>query len=189
MPSFLKDNEDLQYYVDRGVEWDRLSGLLENGYELPGGFESADDARHFYIDVLQMVGEFAAEEVAPYALEIDRQSPRLVEGEAIFPERLQTIFEKITRFGMHGLLLPRELGGQNAPTLVSFIISELLARAEVSVMAHYGFYSPAAKALLTFAIREGSTRFDPRTGAIVDTRFRKTIEEIGVPSGFSGRVI
>ncbi len=178
MASFLRDNDDLRFYIEQHIDWDTLAELTERGFELPGGFDNASDARQFYGDALDMMGQFTAEEVAPHALEIDREGARLVEGEGVLPARLQAIFDQLSALGVHGLLLPRELGGQNAPTLVAYINAELLARADASVMTHYSFHSAPAKALLMFSIREGSTRFDRETGALVETRFQKPIEEI-----------
>jgi alkylation response protein AidB-like acyl-CoA dehydrogenase len=178
MSSFLKDNDDLQYYVEQGIDWDTLADLCEGGFKQPGGFENARDARQFYAEALNMVGEFTAEEVAPHHLEIDREGVRFENGEAVFPERLQTIFDKIKGLELHGLTLPRELGGQNAPMLLYFVASEMLARADVSVMTHNSFHAGLAQTLLTYSIREGSTRFDPETGRIAETRFQEQIAEI-----------
>jgi alkylation response protein AidB-like acyl-CoA dehydrogenase len=45
-------------------------------------------------------------------------------------------------------------------------------------MAHHGFHGGMAAAALMFSAREGSTKFDPVTGAITETRFRQMIDEI-----------
>ena len=36
--------------------------------------------------------------------------------------------------------MPRELGGMNCPLLLYMINSEMMGRADVSVMAHHGFH-------------------------------------------------
>src|SRR5689334_23186100 len=79
---------------------------------------------------------------------------------------------------IHGLCLPRELGGTNAPAMLYFLGTELLGRADVSVMAHHGFHGGIALAMLMFSLREGSTEIDPETGRVTKTRFRDFIDEI-----------
>src|SRR5262245_30619128 len=121
MASFLADNDDLRYYLERGIDWETLVGLGERGFRQPDGWKTADEAVSFFREAAAMVGELAAEEIAPHAAEIDRQGVRFADGEAVFPPRLAAIAAKIAELGLHGLPLPRELGGMNAPLLLYFI--------------------------------------------------------------------
>jgi len=54
---------------------------------------------------------------------------------------------------------------------------ELVARADVSAMTHFGFHIATAVTLLSYSILEGSTTFDER-GGVVTTRWKKEIQEI-----------
>lgn len=177
MANFLKDNEDLAYYLEKGVDWDAVVAVTERRLG-PGGFADPEEAKQFYRDSLELVGELAAEQIAPYALEIDREGLKMEGGEVVFPPRLAGIFGRIRELELHGMCLPRELGGQNAPMLLYYLSSELLARADASVMAHHGFHGGVALAMLLFSLREGTTRFDPESGEIAETRFAHEIDEI-----------
>src|SRR6185295_3735418 len=95
-----------------------------------------------------------------------------------FPPRLATIFSKMAELDLFGLTLPRELGGTNAPLLLYFINSELLARADVSVMTHHGFHGGIAMAMLVLSLLEGSTQIEPQTGRVVKTRWSREIADI-----------
>ena len=180
MANFFKDNDDLQFYFDKGVDWDALVQITEHDFaDADGeGFSSTEEAVDFYRDVLEMFGQFVAEEIKPYEKEIDAKGVELVDGEVVFPERLEGIFEKIKELHLHGLPLPRELGGMNAPMMVYFLNSELMARADVSTMGHHGFHAGMAMAALVFSALEGSSDIDPATGRIDGTRWKKAIEEI-----------
>jgi alkylation response protein AidB-like acyl-CoA dehydrogenase len=180
MANFFKDNDDLQFYFDKGIDWDALVQITEHDFaDADGeGFSSTGEAVDFYRDVLEMFGQFVAEEIKPYEKEIDAKGVDLVDGEVVFPERLTGIFEKIKELHLHGLPLPRELGGMNAPLIVYFLNSELMARADVSTMAHHGFHAGMAMAALVFSAHEGSSEIDPATGRIEQTRWKKAIEEI-----------
>jgi alkylation response protein AidB-like acyl-CoA dehydrogenase len=180
MANFFKDNEDLQYYFDKGIDWESLVQITEHDFaDADGdGFSSTEEAVDFYRDIIEMFGQFVAEEIKPYEKEIDEKGVDLIDGEVVFPERLTQIFDKIKELDLHGLPIPRELGGMNAPMMVYFINSEIMSRADVSVMAHHGFHAGIAMAALVLSALEGSTEIDPKTGRIIETRWKKAIEEI-----------
>jgi alkylation response protein AidB-like acyl-CoA dehydrogenase len=179
MANFFKDNDDLRYYFDRGIDWDALVKATERGSAPSSDApKSVEEAKALYREIAEMVGEFVAEEIAPHTKQIDHEKVRYEKGEAVFPPLLASVFEKIRAMELHGLALPRELGGMNAPLSLYFLLSEMFARADVSVMAHHGFHGGMAAAMMMFSIREGTTEFDPATGAIDKTRFAKEIREI-----------
>ncbi|MCB9564792.1 MAG: acyl-CoA dehydrogenase family protein [Kofleriaceae bacterium] len=178
MSNYFTDNDDLQWYFETGLAWDELATITEYDYRAPDGHKTAREAIDFYREVATMVGELAATEIAPHAAEIDREGVHYEGGEVRFPKRLAAIFEQLKGLDLHGMCLPRELGGMNAPMLLYYLNSELLARADVSVMAHHGFHGGIAMALLIFSILEGSTEIDAAQMKIVKTRFGDAIAEI-----------
>jgi len=178
MANYYLDNEDLQFYVKRGIDWDPVVEITEYGYRAADGHASAAEGQQFYEEVAEMLGQFVAEEIAPHVQEIDAEGVRLEDGEAHLPSKLQEIFEQVKELDLHSMCLPRELGGMNAPMLLYYINSEMIARADVSTMAHYGFHGGIAMAMLMFSILEGSTEFDNEKYQITKTRFADYIEEI-----------
>ncbi|MEZ4226546.1 MAG: acyl-CoA dehydrogenase family protein [Polyangiaceae bacterium] len=178
MSNFLKDNDDLKYYLERGIDWDAVIRVNEAGIGEGHAFGSVDEAKQLYSDLAASVGEFVATQVAPHALTIDEQGVHMKDGEAVQSPVMDDIMRQIQELELHGLCLPRELGGLNAPFLLYLLNVELFARADVSVMAHHGFHGGMALAMLLLSIREGSTQFDPTTLGISHTRFADYIEEI-----------
>ena len=178
MANFFEDNADLQFYLGPGLDWDTLAWVTEAGHRHAEGFRDGGQALTFYREVATTVGAFAADDIAPWAAEIDRQGVRFQDGEASFPPRLAGIFAKMAELDLFGMTLPRELGGMNAPMLLYFINGELLARADVSVMSHYGFHGGIAMAMLVLSLLEGSTTLDPATGQVVKTRWAAEMAEI-----------
>lgn len=178
MANFFDDNADLQFYLGPGVDWETLAWVTEMGFRRPDGFRDAEQATTFYREVATTVGAFAADEVAPWAADIDRQGVHFQDGEVTFPPRLAGVFGKMAELDLFGLTLPRELGGTNAPMLLYFINGELLARADVSVMSHHGFHGGIAMAMLSLSVMEGSTELDRATGQIAKTRWSSEIAEI-----------
>ena len=178
MSNFFKDNDDLRYYFERGIDWNEIVRINElNGPEA-AGFGTNAEVVEFYQQVAEMIGEFVATEIAPHVAAIDHEGVRLENGEAVVPAKVDEIFEKIKGLELHGMCLPRELGGMNAPLLLYLINTELFGRADVSIMAHFGFHGGMAAAMLVFSLLEGSTEFDPETKTITKTRFGDYIAEI-----------
>ncbi|MBN1341802.1 MAG: acyl-CoA dehydrogenase family protein [Phycisphaerae bacterium] len=178
MANYYDDNEDLRFYVERSIDWERLVELTEYKYRAADGFTNASEAVDFYRSILEMVGDFSANQIATLAQEIDRQHPRLENGRVEFPPVLEDIFERIRQLELHGMCLPRELGGVNCPFVVFMLSMELLARAEVSVAAHVGFHGGMALVMLILSILEGTTEFDTDSARIKSTRFGEAIGEI-----------
>jgi len=178
MANFFRDNEDLRYYFERGVDWEHVVRLTEKEFHDEGGFSNLEEAREFYGDILELAGQVAAEQIAPYAAELDSQDNHIVDGEVVQAERLEAVFRQLAELELHGLTVPREFGGMNAPMLISFLVSEMLARADVSVMTHHGFHGGMAMAALIFSIREGTTKVDPATMRITETRFEHLIRSV-----------
>ncbi len=182
--SFLEDNEDLQFYVHRWIDW----SLLANEVELQGfsaeqsesgdGYASAAEAKDVWLDVLALVSRLAAEEVAPVAAHIDRAGLDFADGKVLQPPEMEALFQSFAETGLHGLCVPRELGGMNAPLLVYFLSLEMLSRADVSVAAHFGFHGGIAMALLMYSALEGSVSIDPTTKKMAACRFEGAVRDI-----------
>jgi len=176
--NFYRDNEDLQFYLERGIDWEPLVELTEHDFQFDDGFDDTEEAVDYYHEVIEMVGRFVADEIDPHTQEIDREGLELIDGEVEFPEKLDEIFEKIKPLELHGLTIPRELGGMNCPLIVYMLMTEIFGRADVSISAHHGFHGGMATALLAYSVEEGTTEFDEETGRIVETRFEDEIREI-----------
>ena len=185
--NFFRDNDDLLFQWRHGLKWPELVGLTENDFTLPDGPKNLEEARAFYDDVLGAVGEFAAKEIAPKGKAIDEKGAWLEKGEVKFCPELDAIFAGMRELGLYGLTLPRTHGGSNAPMAAYFVASEVIARADVSVMTHFGFHGGIASALLIYSVKEGSAVFDK--GALVKTRFDAEIQEIGEGKAFGCMVL
>ncbi len=178
MASFYDDNDDLRWYVDRGIDWEPLVRWTEYDWRAEDGFRDAAEALDTYKDMLALVGELAAEQIAPRWRELDHAHPSIVDGAVVEADVVRDIMEQLGALGLHGLCLPRELGGMNAPLLLMQLNTEMIARADTSVCAHVGFHGGIALAALMYSVLEGSTEFTTDPPAITSTRFAECIDEI-----------
>ena len=176
MGNFLTDNDDLTYYLTKGIDWEPIVKATERGFIDPDGPQDTQEALALYRDMAEMVGKFVADEIAPRAAAIDRHGVRLENGEAVQAPEMDDLFRQIKDLDLHWMCVPRELGGMNCPLLLYFLNTEMMARADVSVGAHFGFHGGMALAMLIFSIREGTTEFEG--SRITKTRFAAEIEEV-----------
>jgi 3-(methylthio)propanoyl-CoA dehydrogenase len=177
MANFYADNDDLQFYIDKAVDWSELVDLVERHYKDPDGPKSWQEAVETYKEILDLIGNFVGDEVAPRARAIDEEGTHLVDGKVQHGKAFDEIFDQLKEMGIYGMAVPRELGGMNCPMLLYFLLCEIFSRGDVSVMTHFGFHSGISLALLQYALREGSAKFD-EDGKILETRWQKEIEEI-----------
>lgn len=174
--NYLTDNDDLLWHLKHTVKWDEIVRLVERDFTLPDGPGSVEAAREQYMAILEEVGRFVANEVAPHAEAMDAHGTKLVDGEVVMAPASDAVFEQIKDMGLHGLTIPRELGGMNCPLVLYFALGEVIARADCGTMTHFSFFGGIAQSLLAFAAREGALKLED--GVIVETRYREVIEEI-----------
>ncbi len=185
--NYFLDNEDLLFQFKHGLNWKEIVPLVEAGFSYPDGPKSVEEAVQFFEEVLTATGEFACKEIAPRAPKMDKKGTHLKDGEVVFSEEADQIFAGMRELGLFGINSPRELGGSNAPLSMYFLVSEILARADVSVMTHYGFHGGVAAALLLYSVREGSAVFE--NGKLVKSRWDEAIREIAQGKNFGCMVL
>ncbi|HEY3448515.1 MAG TPA: acyl-CoA dehydrogenase family protein [Myxococcales bacterium] len=185
--NFFLDNEDLLFHVKNSIHWEELVDLAEAGYTLPDGFKNLEEAMGFYREILEATGELAAKEIAPRAAKMDAQGTHLRDGKVVTGEASDEVFAKLKEMGLFGLSVPRELGGSNAPTAVYFVTNEIIARADVSTMTHYGFHGGSAQSMLLWSAKEGSSVYE--NGKLVKTRWEGAVREMAAGDAFGCMVL
>ena len=125
MAHFIRDNADLRFYLERWIDWDKLLEMVEIRSDDPDAPVDGKEAKEFWLEILDLIADFAANEIAPHAEELDKKAVSMVDGEVVFPDRLNGIFEQIAGMELHGICLPRELGGMNCPLFLYMLQCEL----------------------------------------------------------------
>lgn len=185
--NFYLDNGDLRFHIERAFDWSEIVHYTEMEFQDPDGFKNTDEACEFYRDVLTSVGEYIAKEIAPLARVFDQRGVDFVDGKVVFCPELQKIFTQLGEMGLYGLTMPRLHGGLNAPLTVYMALVEMMARADVSMMTHFGFHGGMATAMLAYSATEGSIETDGKT--LLKTRFDAEIAEIIAGRGFGAMVL
>jgi 3-(methylthio)propanoyl-CoA dehydrogenase len=174
--NFYLDNDDLRFHIEKRIDWETLIEATEYGAAADDRPASTAEARETYEDVLREMGKFCARSVAPVARAIDSEAAELIDGEVRESPSFTKVFKSLKKLQVYGLPVPRELGGLNAPALVYLGASEVMARAEVSCMTHFGFHTGVAMSLITYALRDPATKVVG--GRLVETPYDHEILEM-----------
>ena len=185
--NYYTDNEDLRWHLEHTIAWDKIVPLYEPGFRSEEGPANMAEAREFYGDILNQVGEFVANEVAPRAEALDATGNKLVDGEVVHPPELDEIFSGFMDMGLFAVNLPRELGGLNCPWALYFGMAEMIARADCGTMTHFSFYGGTAMALMMYAAKEGSFKIEE--GVITECRWQEAIESMGAGESWGAMVL
>ena len=128
-----------------------------------------------YRRVLEIVGEVAGDMIAPNAEQIDREGNTLNDdGTVTLHPLVQENLDRLTQADLMGFTLPRKYGGLNCPNLVYTMATEIVSRADASLMNMFGLQG-IAETINAFANDEIKDEVLPRfargevTGAMVLT--------------------
>ena len=180
MANFFLDNDDIQFLFDH-IDLAELAGIQEDGFvhaaDDPSGYAPRDaaDAVDNYRRVLEIVGEAAGEMIAKNAEQIDREGNTLNEdGTVTLHPLVQQNLDRLSQADLMGFTLPRKYGGLNCPCLVYTMATEMISRADTSLMNLFGLQG-IAETINAFANDEIKDEVLPRfargevTGAMVLT--------------------
>ncbi len=174
--NFYLDNDDLKFWIEKAIEWDTLVDLAEHGAKAEDRPTSVRDARDTFEDILREFGKYVARNVEPYTRKMDDDGTRLENGEVIMSPHLDKIFKGLKKMDVFGIPLPRELGGLNAPVVVYLAAAEVLARADVSCMTHFGFHTGIALSLMMYALRDPRSKIE--NGRVISTPYDDVIKDV-----------
>lgn len=177
MGNFFLDNQDIQFlfdYMDL-KELARIQELdAENGDADYAPIDEADMVDN-YRRVLEIVGQVAAETIAPNAEKVDEEGNRLNEdGTVTLHPLVQQNLDRMTQADLMGFTLPRKYGGLNCPNVIYTMASEIVSRGDGSFMNLFGLQG-IAETVNAFASHEIKDEVLPRfaygevTGAMVLT--------------------
>jgi hypothetical protein len=92
MPNFFTDNDDIQFHLNDS-RLSRITELREMGYaenkEYAFAPENFEDAQDNFRRVLSIVGEIAAETLAPAASDVDREGCSLQDNKVTYAQGTQ----------------------------------------------------------------------------------------------------
>jgi len=177
--NFYTDNADIQFHLDH-MPLGPLVRLREPNFEDAAKYDYAPtdvaDAMDSYRRVLDLVGEVAGERIAPLSPEIDTEGSHLdpESGCVKYAAGIRKALDLLSQADLMGATLPRRFGGLNLPGIIYTMGTEMVSRADASLMNIFGLQG-IAETINMFASEEQKAAYLPRfaagevTGAMVLT--------------------
>ncbi len=141
MDNFFTDNQDIQLIFEN-IDLTKVIDLKEGDYseadEYDFAFTDAQDAKEGYREVLTLIGEIAAQIIAPLAPEVDEEGAHFDHGTVAYAKGTQHAMDVLKNSNLMGFTLPRKYGGLNLPTFIYTIAVEIVSQADASLMNLFG---------------------------------------------------
>jgi len=163
MANYFLDNTDLVYQFER-LDLKEVVELTEDNYKQAEKFNYApvnyEDAIENYRKVMEVVGDIAANYIAPRAASIDEEGAVFENGKVSYAKGTREALDILSKAELMGMILPREYGGLNFPTTIYMIATELISRADASLMNLFGLQD-IGKTIAQFADENQKEEFLP----------------------------
>ena len=165
MANFFDDNDDIQFRFNT-MKLAEMAELAEDGFKYAAEFDYAPRDAHDAIDnyrrVLSSLGELCAEFIEPRADDVDRTGVTLNDdGTVSYAPGTAENLEKLAQADLMGFTLPHRFGGLNFPNMVLTIATELVSRADASLMNLFGLQG-IAETINAYASEEIKQEYLPR---------------------------
>ncbi len=141
MPNFFTENHDIQFHFNR-LNLENIVNMIEDNYEEAKKFNYApvnyEDAIENYRKVMEVVGDIAGNFIAPRAADVDHEGAQHKDGKVSYAKGTQENLEMLSKADLMGMVLPRQYGGLNFPFTVYLMATEMISRADASLMNLFG---------------------------------------------------
>ena len=178
MANFYKDNDDIRF-IFQHMNMAELAKLTEDNFKFADEFEyapaTAEEAIQNYDMVLDSIGQVSGDFIAPRAEDVDHEGNTLnPDGSVTYAKGIAESLGELAKAEVMGFTLPHRFGGINFPETVYGIATEMVSRADASIMNIFGLQG-IAETINSFASEEIKQKYLPNfaegktTGAMVLT--------------------
>ncbi len=177
MPNFFTDNQDIVFNFEH-LDLARVADVTEDSYADANKYDyapaDAAETVEDYRRVLNLVGQISGDFIDPRAEDNDRTGNRIEDNHVVRPVGMDENLHALSQADLMGFTLPRKYGGLNFPNIIYTIATEMVSRADASLMNIFGLQG-IAETINAFANDEIKDEYLPKfcegevTGAMVLT--------------------
>jgi alkylation response protein AidB-like acyl-CoA dehydrogenase len=164
MPNYFLDNPDVLFHFNK-LDLKEVVALAEDNYTQAKEFNYApvnyEDAMENYRKVIEVAGDLAGNYIAPRAASVDDEGATLNDGHVSYARGTRKNVQELSQADLMGLILPRKYGGLNFPFTIYMMITEILGRADASLMNIFGLQD-IGDTIRKFGTEEQRQEFLPR---------------------------
>ncbi|NUN10443.1 MAG: acyl-CoA dehydrogenase family protein [Ignavibacteriaceae bacterium] len=163
MPNFFTDNHDLLNKFET-LDLREIVALCENQYsqadEFPDAPHNYEDAMENYRKILEITGDIAGNYIAPRAASVDEEGAVFQDGKVTYAKGTREALDMLSKAELMGMIIPREYGGLNFPNTIYMMATEIISRADASMMNIFGLQD-IGKTIAQFANATQKQEFLP----------------------------
>ncbi len=163
MANYFLDNPDLLYQFEK-LDLKEVVEFTEEKFKQAEKFDYApvnyEDAIENYKRILEVVGDIAANYIAPRSSSIDEEGAVFKDGKVTYAKGTREALDLLSKAELMGMILPREYGGLNFPTTIYMMAVEMISRADASLMNLFGLQD-IGKTIAQFADDNQKEEFLP----------------------------
>lgn len=141
MPNFFTENSDILFHLEN-LDLKEIVQIVEDDFQESKKYNYApvnyEDAIESYKKVLEIVGDIAGNFIDPRAAEVDIEGAHYDAGKVSYAKGTKEDIEELAKADLMGMVIPRKYGGLNFPTTIYMIATEIIARADASMMNIFG---------------------------------------------------
>jgi len=164
MANFYSDNRNLQFHLNHPM-MKKIITLKENNFEEKDKFDFApkdfEDCIDSYDKVMDILGDIAANIIAPNAEGVDKEGPKIVNNEVVYAPGTQLGLAATRKADLMGMSMPREFGGLNFGVVPYIMAGEIVSRADAAFCNLFGLQD-CADTILEFGDDALKAEFLPR---------------------------
>ncbi len=163
MANYFLDNADLLYHFEQ-LDLKDIVARIEDNYLIAKKFDYApvdyEDAKENYRKILEITGDICANFIAPRAADIDEDGAVLKDGKVEYAKGTKEALDMLFKADLMSIILPKEYGGLDFPTTIYMMATELISRADASLMNIFGLQD-IGKVISQFANEDQKAEFLP----------------------------
>lgn len=164
MANYFTDNKDILFHFER-IDLREVVDFYEENYKQAERFSYApinyEDAKENFRRILEITGDIAANYIAPRSPSIDEEGATFKDGKVYYAKGTKESLNLLSKAELMGMILPREYGGLNFPTTIYMFATEMISRADASLMNIFGLQD-IGKTISEFGSIEQKKEFLPK---------------------------
>lgn len=162
--NYYSDHPELKFHLAHPL-MKRIVELKEVDYRDKDQYKEApaslEEALENYDLVMEIVGDVAANIIAPNSESVDEEGPHLEDGRMIYASKTFENLEAMNKAGLNGVSMPRRYGGMNFPIVAFSMLSEIVAAADAGFQNIWSLQS-CIDTLYEFGSEDQRQRYIPR---------------------------
>lgn len=168
MANLYTDIPEIQFELNQSPLMPRIVELKERQFAdreaYPEAPQDHADAMDHYHQVLSIVGDIAANVIAPNAEEVDAEGPHCQGGRVRYAAKTYDNLQATTQAGLCGMTMPRRYGGLNLPVTVYTAANEMVSTADAGFENIWSLQD-CIDTLFCFGSEEQRRKYIPRVCA------------------------